>query len=80
MNNTRTKTTNSLLPYSVIASASNGDIGAINIVLNHYSRYINSLSIKKLYDNSGNEYVCIDESLRHRIESKLISKILTFRA
>ncbi|MDL2252748.1 helix-turn-helix domain-containing protein [Ruminococcaceae bacterium OttesenSCG-928-A11] len=68
-----------LLPYSVIAAASHGDVDAINAVLKHYEGYIAVLSTRQLYDESGCPHACVDDGLRRRLETKLITKILTFR-
>ncbi|MCG9968029.1 helix-turn-helix domain-containing protein [Pelotomaculum terephthalicicum JT] len=80
MNSTHAKTgNNGLLPFPVIAAASNGDINAINAVLKHYERYIAALSIRQLYDENGNPHLCVDPEFRRRLETKLITRILTFR-
>ena len=68
-----------LLPYTVIQKAAGGDVEAINVVLKHYAGYIAKLSMRELYDEFGNVHWCIDEELRRRLETKLITKILTFR-
>ena len=68
-----------LLPFSVIQKAAGGDVEAINAVLKHYERYIARLSLRELYDEYGNPHLCVDEELRRRLETKLITKILTFR-
>jgi len=78
MSNTQTKT-NTLLPYSVIVLAAGGDVDAINTVLKHYEGYICALSVRQLYDDYGNVVDYVDDSLRRRLETKLITKILTFR-
>ena len=67
-----------LLPFPVIATASNGDVDAINAVLKHYEGYIASLSLRRVYDEDGNGYTIVDEELRRRLETKLIVKILSF--
>ncbi len=69
---------NHLLSYPVIVLASSGDVDAINTVLKHYEGYIGALSTRQLYDESGNPHLCVDEVLRRRLETKLITKILTF--
>jgi len=68
-----------LLPYAVIQAATTGDPDAISAVLRHYSSYITSMSLRKLYDEQGNSYLCVDEAMRHRLEMKLIAGILAFR-
>ena len=69
---------NQLLSYPVIVLAAGGDVDAINTVLKHYEGYIAALSTRQLLDESGNLHLCVDEALRRRLETKLITKILTF--
>lgn len=67
-----------LLPYSTIEAAASGDVEAINAVLAHFSRYICALSTRTLYDENGVPHLCVDEEMRRRLETKLITKILDF--
>jgi hypothetical protein len=69
---------NRLVSYPVIVLAASGDVDAINAVLKHYEGYISALSTRQLFDKSGNLQLCVDEALRRRLETKLITKILTF--
>ena len=55
-----------------------GCVDAINAALNHYEGYVSALSTRQLLDESGNLHLCVDEALRRRLETKLITKILTF--
>jgi hypothetical protein len=48
-------------------------------ILKHYEGYIAVLSTRKLYDEYGNLHYCVDETLRRRLETKLITKILKFK-
>ena len=73
-------TANSLLPYAVIKAATVGNIDAINAVLKHYERYIAALSMKSLYDENGILHLCLDEEKICRLRTKLIVKILDFKA
>ncbi|SEU14537.1 helix-turn-helix domain-containing protein [Enterocloster clostridioformis] len=68
-----------LLPFQLIKAASEGDIAAINTVLKHYEGYIIRLSTRKLYDEDGQLHYCVDETLRRRLETKLITKVLEFK-
>lgn len=68
-----------LLPFHIIKAASEGDISAINVVLKHYEGYIIKLSTRKLYDEDGQICYCVDETLRRRLETKLITKIVDFK-
>ena len=79
MSHRSAKANSILLPFSVIASAVNGNVDAINSVLRHYEGYIAALSTRKLYDESGCSHCCVDEEMRHRLETKLITRILTFK-
>lgn len=74
------RTEENLLPFHIIKAASEGDVIAINTVLEHYKSYILSLSTRKMYDERGQIHFCIDETLRRRLETKLITKILDFEA
>ena len=82
MNSTQSKTSTSksLLPFPVIVSAAGGDAAdAINYVLKYYAGYIAVLSMRTLYDENGNPHLCIDDELRRRLETKLITNITKFR-
>ena len=68
-----------LIPFSIIQKAVSGNADAINAVLNHYTAYIARLSLRKYYDEFGNSHLYVDEELRRRLETKLITKILIFR-
>lgn len=80
MNKNRNKPRSRLLPYDTIRAASKGDPDAVSAVLRHYESYIARLSMRRLFDESGNTYLCVDETMRHRLEIKLIAGILAFRA
>ena len=78
MNNKKATAKNNLIPYPAVVMAADGDVDAINAVLTHYELYIIALSAKRLYDEYGNTYLCVDEALRRRLEIKLITAILAF--
>lgn len=69
-----------LIPYSIIAAATVGDIEAINAVLAHYKGYVAALSLHQFYDENGFPYFCVDEEVKRRLETKLITQILKFKA
>ena len=75
---TKAGKTSNLLPYHIIMEATAGNIEAINIILKHFEGYIAVLSTKQLYDEHGVPHYCVDETLRRRLETKLIMKILEF--
>lgn len=68
-----------LLPFPVIQAAAAGDVEAINAVLKHYASYIIKLSMLEYTDSYGETRSYVDVELRRRLETKLITKILTFR-
>ena len=76
---TTRKRGSNLLPIPVILAAASGDTGAIRAVLKHYEGYIVALSLKKLYDEDGREYLFVDEDIRRELETHLITKILKFK-
>jgi hypothetical protein len=67
-----------LLPFSVIETATKGDVSAINQVLKHYEGYIVALSTKRLFDEQGKPYIAVDNETRRMLETRLIVKIMQF--
>lgn len=65
------------LPIPIIQAAIEGDGEALAAVLNHYKGYIRYLAMRPLKDDYGNEYLCVDEDMRLRMEAKLIHSIVT---
>jgi hypothetical protein len=65
------------LPLPVILAAIEGDGEALAAVVNHYKGYIRYLAMRPLKDEYGNEYLCVDEDMRLRLEAKLIHSIVT---
>lgn len=78
-NNHRSAPSYTLLPSTTILAATQGDSDAVDAVLRHYAGYISQLSMRRLYDEHGNSYMCVDETMRHRLELKLIAGLLNFR-
>ena len=76
--NKEQKNTFDLLPFHIIEAASTGDTEAIQVVLKHYEGYITILSTRKMFDEFGQVHYCVDETLRQRLETKLITKTLGF--
>ena len=68
----------SLIPYPVIAAAVVGNPEAVNWVVQYYSGYIAALSMRTSYDKNGFSRPQVDEDLRRRLETKLITSILGF--
>ena len=68
-----------LLPFCIIEDATTGNVMAINTVMKHYEGYIVTLSTRRFYDESGCVQYCVDETLRRRLETKLITKVLEFK-
>ena len=78
--NTSRKPLYKLLPRDTIQAATLGEPDAVAAVLRHYEGYIAKLSTRRLFDEYGTTYLCVDEALRRRLEIKLISGLLTFKA
>lgn len=64
-----------LVPVAVIKAAAAGDPLAVQMVLNHYQGYIIWLSTRTMYDETGKAHYVVDETLKSRLENKLIHKI-----
>ena len=67
-----------VLPYEIIEAAVQGDPEAVNTVVRHYSGYIAALATRKNFDETGRAHPYVDEGLRRRLETKLITAILEF--
>jgi len=65
--------------FPLIVSATHGDAVAINTVADYFCDYIRKLSAKRMLDEDGNVFSCIDEDMCRRLETKLITKILSFK-
>lgn len=72
------KTTYPMIPFPVIVTAADGDIEAINQIVKHYSGYIAKRSLRPMKDEYRNQYMVVDETLRRRLETRLITEILSF--
>ena len=68
-----------LVPYPILAAAAQGDVLAMEAVLDHYSSYIAALSTRSYFDRYGDVEFYVDEIIRQRVKVKLITKVLTFR-
>ena len=65
------------IPVQTILKAVNGETEALDAVLRHYSSYIRVLSTRPVKDTYGNEFLCVDESMRDQLEAKLRVSIVT---
>lgn len=72
------KTAYPRVPFPLIVKATDGDVEAINQIVKHYRGYTSKRSLRRMTDEYGNSHMVIDETLRGRMETKLISKILSF--
>jgi len=67
------------LSVPVILAAINGDVTALYEVVSHYKHYITALSTQRFKGENGKVFLAVDEELRQELETKLITKILTFK-
>lgn len=71
---------NHALPsLSVIHAATRGENDALSEILHHYRGYITKLSMRHVCDQYGNSICHVDETLRERLEVKLVLGILTYK-
>ena len=67
-----------LVPFPLIVKAADGNSEAINQIIRHYRGYMTKRSLRLMKDEYGNQSMVVDEVLRGRMESRLITKILSF--
>lgn len=72
------KTIYPMIPFSLIVKATDGDTEAIHNIVKHYRGYISKRSLRLMKDEYGNSHMIVDETLRGRMETRLITKILAF--
>ena len=72
------KTKYPVVPFSLIVKATDGDTESINQIVKHYRGYLTKRSLRRMTDEFGNSHMIVDETLRGRMETKLITKILGF--
>ncbi len=68
-----------MLPFEVIAAATQGDTDALCKVLEHYDGYIAKLCTRLVRDEYGNSYPMVDEEMRNRLKIRLIARTLSFK-
>lgn len=66
------------ISYDSLSSHCKGNTEAINQILHHYRGYITKRSLRLMKDEYGNQSMVVDEVLRGRMETRLITKILSF--
>jgi hypothetical protein len=67
------------IEFETIISAVSGNTKSIKKVIEHYNPYLRELATKTLYDEYGNQYRFMDETLRCQLENKLIKSVLEFK-
>ncbi len=65
------------IPLCVIQGAMNSNEEDLAFVLGYFNGYIKSLATRTLKDEYGNKYLYVDEEMRQRLQSKLISSIIS---
>jgi len=65
--------------FEIIFKAVNGNAIEVNIIVDHYARYITKLSTIVSKDKNGNYYKYVDEDMRRQLETKLITKMQNFK-
>lgn len=64
--------------FEVIQAAIEGDAEAINQILAYFQPFINNECKREFKDEFGRVYYVVDEYMKRRMETKLITKILDF--
>ena len=64
--------------FTIISTASDGDVNAIEKILQLYDSYINKASLRILYDGTGNTLIAVDMELKGLIRAAIIDVILKF--
>ena len=65
--------------FEMIEAAVKGDVESINQIVRHLQPYINSRCKRKFVNEFGDVQYVMDEHMKRRLETKLITKILDFK-
>ena len=65
--------------FETIQAAIEGDAEAINQILSYFQPFINSECKREYKDEFGRVHYVVDEYMKRRMETKLITKILDFK-
>lgn len=65
------------IPVPIIFAAIEGNDDALLAVVEYYRGYIRYLSMRPTKDAFGNETLCVDENMTHKLEAKLMESIVT---
>ena len=65
--------------FEIIQAAIEGDAEAINQILSYFQPFINSECKREYKDEFGRVHYVVDEYMKRRMETKLITKILDFK-
>lgn len=72
------KKTKDNLDFSIIEQACNGDENAMQKVLKYYDSYISKLCIQPSYDLNGQAHMVVDQEMKGRLQTSLLTGILKF--
>ena len=61
--------------FQIIEAAISGDAEAINKIVDYFQPFIKSKCRRKFLDDAGQVHYEIDEYMKRRMETKLITKI-----
>nr|WP_213016893.1 helix-turn-helix domain-containing protein [Desemzia sp. RIT 804] len=67
-----------MVPFRVIAKAVDGNTEAINQIIEHYRPYLSKRALRLMKDEFGHSHMIVDEVLCGRMETRLLTKILSF--
>lgn len=65
--------------FEMIIAAINGDVDSINQVISFFQAFIESKCRRQFKDEFGRVHYGVDEYMKRRMETKLITKILDFQ-
>ncbi|MGX7198014.1 helix-turn-helix domain-containing protein [Enterococcus olivae] len=68
----------SRIPFETILYATDGDLDAIERIKSHFRPYLIKCSLRPMIDDLGNSHMILDETLFGRLETRLLTKILSF--
>lgn len=67
------------IEFKKIEAAMQGDVDSINYIIAYFQPFIHARCTREFTDEFGQKQYAVDEYMKRRMETKLITKILDFK-
>lgn len=79
MKNKKHKEHKEPIKFEMIQAAMQGDVDSINHIISYFQPFIHARCTREFINEFGQKQYAVDEYMKRRMETKLITKILDFK-